>query len=198
LWLGLALVVGSVVLGARLMSPDDNSVVVLRASRDLAVGSTLDGLVPVRISRAAAGSGYLTSQPAAGEVLRWPVAAGDLVPRSAVVDGRSEDIRDVTIPVDPLHAPPGLTSGDLVDVWSSPHENEPGDPSLVLSGVTVGAVTADDLGLGGEIGVVLHVPANDVAEVVQASRVGVVDLVAIPIGSQPVANVEITAAGARE
>ena len=55
LWLGLVLVAGSMLVGARLMGADDDTVVVLRATRDLAVGAGLDGLAPVRVSRAAAG-----------------------------------------------------------------------------------------------------------------------------------------------
>lgn len=194
LWLGLALVVGSVVVGARMMGADDDSVAVLRASRDLAVGSPVDGLVPVRVSRAAAGDGYLSEPPPTQSVLRWPIAAGELVPRSAVAVGPVASVREVTIPVDPLHAPPGVQSGDLVDIWSSPRESEPGGPVLVLADVTVAAVATDEFGIGGEIGVVLAVPAEEVAAVVQASRTGVVDLVKVPVGSQAFDDVTRVAA----
>ena len=183
LWLGLVLVIGSVLLGARLLGAEDDTVLVLRATRDLAVGSPLGGLASVRVDRAAAGDGYLVEPPADG-VLRWPIAAGELVPKSAVGEAFVEQVREVTIPVDPLHAPPGLQLGDLVDIWSSPRESEPGEPSLVLAGVTVAAVPADELGIGGDMGVVLAVPADRVANVVLASRAGVVDLVAVPVRSQ--------------
>ena len=184
LWLGLALVVGSVVLGARLLGTDDDSVLVLRATRDLAVGSPVEGLVPVRVDRAGFGEEYLVEQPPAGGVLRWPITAGEFVPRSAVVIGAAEQVREVTVPVDPLHAPPSLQGGDLVDVWASPPQAEPGGPTLVLRDVTVATVTLDDRGIGGEIGVVLNVPAADVSDLVRASRSGVIDLVAVPVRSQ--------------
>lgn len=195
LWLGLALVVGSVVVGARVMSVDEATVVVLRATRDLAAGSVPTDLAPVRVNAQVAGGEYLSGQPPAGDVLRWPISAGELVPMSAIAAAADTQMREVTIPVDPLHAPPGLQPGDMVDVWSSPRENEPGAPALVLPTVTVAAVASEDVGLGGEIGVVLDVPAESVSGVVLASRSGVIDLVSVPIGSQVPAGVDLKAAG---
>ena len=184
LWLGLLLVVGSVVLGARLLGADEDTVLVLRATRDLAVGSPVDGLVAVRVNRVAVGDEYLSEQPAPGAVLRWPVSAGELVPQSAIAFGATETLRQVAVPVDPLRSPPALQSGYLVDVWSSPRESEPGPPTLVLAGVRIVSVSADDRGIGGEIGVLLDVLADDVPAIVRASRSGVIDLVAVPVGSQ--------------
>lgn len=195
LWLGLALVVGSILAGVRIMSVDDDTVVVLRATRDLAAGSAPDDLAPVRVSRAAAGEGYLSQPPPAGEVLRWPIAAGELVPRSSIAAAAEQQVREVTIPVDPLHAPPGLQAGDMVDVWTSPRENEHGAPRLVLGGVTVTDVATEDMGIGGDIGVVVAVPAESVSEVVLASRSGVIDLVAVPLRSQTASSGAVEAAG---
>ncbi len=191
LWLGIALVVGSVVVGVRVMSVEDNTVLVLRATRDLASGSAAVDLAPVRVNTLAAGNAYLTEQPSAGHVVRWPISAGELVPRSAIASAPDVPIREVAVPVDPLHAPPGLQAGDLVDVWSAPRENEAGAPSRVLAAVTVAGVASDDVGIGGEIGVVLNVPEELVAAVVSASRSGVIDLVAVPLRSQVPADIEV-------
>ncbi|MHB1164798.1 MAG: CpaB family protein [Candidatus Nanopelagicales bacterium] len=181
LWLGLLLVAASMLVGARLMAAGDDTVTVLRATRDLSVGARLDGLVPVRLPRDAA-QPYL-GQPVDG-VLRWPVLAGELVPRSAVATSPPEPTRQVTVPVDPLHAPPGLRPGDRVDVWSSPRgpADAAGPPVLVLASVPVASASSEQ-GLGGEVGVVLDVPVDDVAGIVAASRSGVVDLVAVPAAS---------------
>jgi hypothetical protein len=121
-------------------------------------------------------------QPIDG-VLRWPVLAGELVPRSAVATSPPEPTRAVTVPVDPLHAPPALQPGDRVDVWSSPADGS-GPPLLVLAAVPVASASPEQ-GLGGEIGVVLDVPMDDVAGIVAAARSGVVDLVAVPAASGP-------------
>lgn len=180
LWLGLALVAASMLVGARLMADGDDTVTVLRATRDLSVGARLDGLVAVRMPRDAA-QPYL-DQPIDG-VLRWPVLAGELVPRSAVATSPPEPTRAVTVPVDPLHAPPALQPGDRVDVWSSPADGS-GPPLLVLAAVPVASASPEQ-GLGGEIGVVLDVPMDDVAGIVAAARSGVVDLVAVPAASGP-------------
>jgi len=185
LWLGLALVVASMLVGARLMAAGDDTVTVLRATRDLSVGARLDGLVPVRVPREAAQL-YL-GQPVEG-VLRWPLLAGELVPLSAVETSPAEPTRRVTVPVDPLHAPPSLQPGDRVDVWVSPRDASgvAGLPVLVLASVPVDSASSEH-GLGGEVGVVLDVPVADVADVVAASRSGVVDLVEVPAASQPAA-----------
>jgi len=184
LWLGLALVVVSVVMGARLLNADEDTVVVLRATRDLAVGAPISALVPVQVSRAAVGDEYLAGQPDETAILRWPVTAGELVPRSAIVPQSQANVREVAVPVDPLRAPPGLAPGDLVDVWSSQAESAAGQPRLVLANARIADVATDDVGISGDMGVVLTVPAEAVASVVGASRSGVVDLVAVPIESQ--------------
>jgi len=98
----------------------------------------------------------------------------------------------VTVPVDPMHAPAALQPGDVVDVWSTPRDGV-GDtasvvsaPRLVLADVTVATATGDDVGFGGEVGVVLDVPRDRVLDLVAAVRTGVTDLVAVPISSQSV------------
>ena len=111
--------VASVVIGVGVMSADRDTVTVLRATRDLSVGATPSGLDRVVMSRAAAGDAYLTQEPV-GAVLQWPVRAGELVPRAALGTPPRVASRQVTVAVDPLHAPVGLQAGDHVDVWASP------------------------------------------------------------------------------
>ncbi len=91
-----------------------------------------------------------------------------------------------------MHAPAGLQSGDVVDVWSTPRDAvgavdaTTSTPRLVLAEVTVATATVDDIGIGGEVGVVLDVPLDRVSDLVAAVRAGVTDLVAVPISGQPV------------
>lgn len=184
LWLGVLLIAVSVLAGARILNSQDEGVLVLRATRDLAVGAAPTALTLVRVSRAVAGGGYLVEAPPEGAMLRWPISAGELVPSSAIAVSPVGQVREVSVPVDPLHAPPGLMAGDLVDLWSSPRESDDAHPVLVRSGLSVAAVASDEIGMGGEIGVVLLVPSEHVADVVAASRSGAVDLVAVPIESQ--------------
>ena len=185
LWLGIALVVASVVIGAGVMSADRDTVTVLRATRDLSIGATPSGLDRVVMSRAAAGDAYLTQEPV-GAVLQWPVRAGELVPRAALGAPLRVASRQVTVAVDPLHAPVDLQAGDHVDVWASPSisSRDAIPPRLVVADARVASVSADAVGIGGEVAVALDLGEDDVLPVVEAVRNGVVDLVAVPVSSQ--------------
>ena len=192
LWAGLALLVMSMAVGATLLSTGDDTVTVWRASRDLSAGSAPADLEPVAVSRSVAADRYVGSDVDAAGVLRWPVQAGELLPRAALTPSSAVAVREVTIPVDPMHAPAGLQAGDIVDMWSSARDAASADaqvdalPSLVLPAVRVTALAGSDVGISGELGVVLEVPADDVPAVIAASRAGVTDLVAVPLASQQV------------
>jgi hypothetical protein len=187
LWLGLLLLVGSTAAGYLLLSQGEDTVTVWRATRDLAPGAPPTGLEPVAVSREVAGEGYARPGDVLVGRLRWPIPTGGLVPLVALEDGSRADAREVTVPVDPLHAPVALEAGDIVDVWSMPRSDsgaaEGSAPALVLPNAVVASVAADAIGIGGEIAVVLEVPTDVVAAVVAATRSGVVDLVAVPATS---------------
>lgn len=186
LWLGLVLLTGSMLAGALVLADRSDTVVVLRAGRDLSAGAALADLRPVAVPVAVA-AGYLQPGDDESATLRWPVAAGDLVPRAALVAEASVPSRSVTVPVEPMHLPATLAAGDLVDVWSTPSPGS-GDAAvgsrLVLAGVQVTKVAAAD-GLAGAVGVTLRVPQAQAGRLVQAARGAVVDLVAIPLDAQP-------------
>jgi hypothetical protein len=60
-----------------------------------------------------------------------------------------------------------------------------GASRLVEASALVVAVTADSLGVGGEIGVGIEIPEAHVGEVIAAVRGGVVDLVTVPLEVKP-------------
>lgn len=191
LWLGVGLLIVSMFAGARLLSQGSETIAVWQAERDLSVGSQEWDLRPITVSLGAAGADYVpvTERPAG--VLRVPVAAGDLIPRSAFGESSDGPRRTVTLGVDPLHAPVGLVSGDIVDVWSTPAADsmvgvDSGsiEPVLVLADVSVEHVSSDSLGVGGQMAVVLSVGPEQVPQVVRAGRIGAVDLVRVPVDSQ--------------
>lgn len=181
LWLGLTLIVVAMVIGARVLSGGRDTVVVWQATRDLATGAAPVDLRPREIDRAIAGSTYvLADSPAAG-VLRWPVSAGQLLPRAALGSSDDADLRAVPVPVDPRHLPVPLDAGDRVDVWTTDTQ-ERTEPRLVATGLLVADVGEDPSGIASEITVMLSVPVEQVQGVVAASRSGSVDLVSVPIG----------------
>jgi hypothetical protein len=181
-------VVLSVVLGARVLASADDRVQVWSLASPLSAGTTLDAsdlvAVPVALDDLAAyvpASTYLV-----GQVLRRDVGAGELLPSAAVGEGGAVDRRLVTVPVDPLHAPPGLARGERVDVYVTPADGAAVGsgvdvlPSLVLEGALVddpGA--ADASGVTELVGVVLDVSAADADRAVAAARAGDVDLVRV-------------------
>ncbi len=189
LWLGVALLVVSTVAGARLLSAGQDTVTVWRTTRDLAAGSAPLDLIAVAVPSGIVGQRYARPGDVLDGVLRWPVAAGELLSATAIEPPTSFPTRRVTVSVDPRHAPPGIMPGDVVDVWTTPPDAATASaelPEQALSDVTVAAVAADDLGLSGEIGIVLEVPAGEVGVLVSATRGGAVDLVAVPATSQAV------------
>ena len=190
LWLGVTLVVASTAAGAMVLQSAGDSVTVWQATRDLSVGSSPTGLVPVAVTRTVGESAYAAPGDDLDAVLLRPVAAGELLPRSAMAPAPAMPRRRVTVPVDPMHAPVDLQPGDVVDVWSTPRDPSGADPGqdlsprLVLAAVTIAAAGGDALGIGGELGVVLDVPQERVPDLVTAVRAGATDLVAVPITSQ--------------
>ncbi len=185
LWLGVSILIGSMFIGARVMATGEETVTLWRASSELGVGSTLTGVEAVVVALNGAQEPYLQglTQPT-GTVVR-PIGAGEFIPVEAISALAPADSRVVTVSVDPLHVAIGLNAGDQVDVWSSSQDSgSASSPTLVLSGLTVREVANDVVGTGGEIGVVLLVPVAQVADLVQAIRTGVIDLVKVPVESQ--------------
>lgn len=178
---GIALIVVSMLIGARLLSGGSDTVQAWQAVRDLAPGAvvTPEDVVAVAIPAGLAAS-YADGAGLPTAPLDRPLLAGELLPVPSDVD--AVDARWVTVPVEPLHAPVDLAAGERVDVWST----EGADlgvapaPELVLEGVLVSNVAIDGVGLGGEYGVVLEIDPRDAAALLEAVRTGGIDLVRVP------------------
>jgi hypothetical protein len=185
LWVGVALIIVSMVVGSRLISHSDDRVTVWRATHDLSIGSTPVDLEPVAVSLGDSTSQYVRTTVDPLGVLVYPVAAGELLPAAALGVAGSEPMRVITLPVEPLHAPVGLITGDRVDIWFTPDQSSmPGPSRLVESSALVSAIAADSIGVGGEIGVAISVPQARAEAIIAAVRGGVIDLVAVPIEAQ--------------
>lgn len=186
MWVGLLFVVGSMFIGALVLSSDEDTVTVWQATRDLGAGAPLSDLTPVTVQLGAAGNAYLPADSDPAGSLNWPLHAGQLVPRSAVADTSDEGMRFISVPVDALHMPPGLLPGDVVDVWVAETDTSGTSvvPRLAVAQVRVADVAPEVTGLGGSIPVVLALPEQRVPEVVAAIRSGTIDLIAVPISEQ--------------
>jgi SAF domain len=188
--LGVLLVLGSVLVGARAFTAADATVPVWAATADLAPGTVLaqDDLVAVSVRLDDVARSYLAgSTRPAGRVLARAVRAGELVPRSAL-DQPSERVQ-VALPVQAGFVPPSLDRGQLVDVYAlaDPAVRAPAaaaagtDVDRIVGGAPVQAVSGRGEGVLSTatttIQVVLSVPADEAAELL--GRIGGRSLVVV-------------------
>jgi hypothetical protein len=134
--LGVLLVLGSVLVGARIVSAADATVPVWAATADLASGTelTADDLVAVDVRLDATAGAYLsTGARPEGRTLARAVRAGELVPRSALEE--PADLVQLALPVQAGYVPPALDRGQVVDVYAV------ADPAVGATGVADGSVT---------------------------------------------------------
>lgn len=178
---GIVVIVISMVVGSRLLAGGSDTATAWQATRDLAQGASVapGDVVAVSIPAALADA-YADGASTPSGVLDRPLRAGEVLP--ALGDPQVADVRWVTVPVEPLHAPVDLAPGERVDVWAteSPDLGSIPRPRLVLERVLVSQVAVDGVGMGGEFGVVLQVDPGDAAAVLAAARTGGIDLVRVP------------------
>lgn len=172
LLLGIVLVAGSVLLGARVLSSADDSVGVWSVARDLPAGATLAASDlerrQVRFPDAGTADGYLAAgtQVPTDATLNRPVSAGELLPRAAIAEQRTADLVEVPISVASDDLPATVRQGSTVDVWVSPDVAATGSGTVravkVLTDVVVVAVpgAADTLAPQATRQVIVGVPAD--------------------------------------
>ncbi|MGY1693465.1 SAF domain-containing protein [Geodermatophilus sp. SYSU D00814] len=171
--LGVLLVLGSVLLGARVVSAADATVPVWSVAGDLAAGTSLEAadLVAVDVRLGDSAGAYLsTGTDPAGRTLARAVRAGELLPRSALEE--PADLVQVALPVQAGYAPPGLARGQVVDVYgvTDPAGTATGEGvALVVAAAPVQAVSGRAEGVLSTatttVQVVIGVPAAQAADV---------------------------------
>ena len=177
--LGVLLVLGSVLLGARVVGAADATVPVWAVQTDLAAGTELrgDDLVAVDVRLDAAAHLYLSAgtRPE-GDVLARAVRAGELLPRSALEEPAQQV--ELALPVQAGYLPPGLVRGELIDVYAVADPSAgavgiaDGSVDLVVGRATVQTVSGASDGVlatpNTTVQVVVTVPAARVADVLTA------------------------------
>jgi hypothetical protein len=123
---GVLLVAGCALLGARFVGGADDTVAVWATARSLQPGQPLstDDLrrQQVRFEDQADADRYVSADDPlpAGAPLARAVGAGELLPRSALGEPRSVSLTEVPLSV-PTDAVPGtVRTGSVVDVWVTP------------------------------------------------------------------------------
>lgn len=182
---GLLLVAAAVVAGARVVAATDDTVPVWTAAQALPAGAEVgpDDVerVDVRFPDAGTAAAYLSAAeplPAGSRVDR-PVAAGDLLPRSAVAAAPETALVEVPLSVGTDDLPATVRQGSVVDVWVTPDPAaggerpegaEEGEALRVLEDVEVVAVpgAADGLAPAQTRQVILGVPEDRADELAPA------------------------------
>jgi hypothetical protein len=187
LWIGVALVAASVLVGARLLGGADNTIEVWAASADLSVGQevTEQDLTArrVRFDEDADADHYLLVGDALPDeaTLARAVGSGELLPAAAL--GRADEgLLEVPIWA-PYDAVPGnLTAGSTVDIYVTPTaDDKEAGARLVLDDVVVIAAprSSESFGPSGNRQVLIGVSDDDQSGVGLALAAAKDDRVAI-------------------
>jgi hypothetical protein len=162
LWIGLAIVAASVLVGALVLGTSDETVPVWAAADTLGAGHVLtaDDLAVrrVRFDEADSASLYFRADRALPPGLRLghEVAAGELLPRAAVSRASGGGLRQVPVSVARDQVPGAVGVGDVVDVYLRPGSRTACtgtavcDGHPVLSGVTVADAPPTDQTFGSD------------------------------------------------
>lgn len=125
LWVGVAIVAASVLVGVRVLASADDTVAVWAVASDAGAGEALSGddLVTQRVRFAdeeALARYYAVDDtlPAELRLLR-SMGSGELLPRAAVGSAGSQDTAEISLAVAPLLMPPAVGAGSIVDVYLS-------------------------------------------------------------------------------
>lgn len=185
LWVGVALVAVSVLVGARVLAGADDTVGIWAVSDDVAAGASVSSsdLVVHRVHFGSGGADayYPADRPLPrGLTAVRDVGAGELLPRSALGPASRSDTVQVPVAVDPAQVPRSVTRGSVVDVYvvagagGAGGANDAGNTGdaatepkqqAALSGVSVVAAPApaDSFGATGKRQLDLAVPKDQVA-----------------------------------
>ncbi len=151
LWIGVAVVAASVLVGALVLGTSDDTVAVWAATDTMGPGHALtaDDLTVRRVGFADAGDAALyvaaDEQLPSGLRLLHGIAEGELLPRAAVGSGDDAALRQVPISVASDQVPGSVGAGDVVDVYLRPATRSGCEGTAVCSGRPVlAAVTVLD------------------------------------------------------
>lgn len=192
---GVGLVLASVAGVYAVVASAQHSTVVLAARAPLTAGDTVQAsdLVPTEVRLTGSDQLYLTREalPAAGAVVTRTIAAGELIPASAVGAATSPEQTSIVVTVRGQLAG-SIGPGSVVDIWSAAQLEHAhfGPPVVVVDSATVVRVVEGNRMLGDRdgVGVEVLVPKKKVATVLEAAANG--DTISVvpdstPLGSTP-------------
>jgi hypothetical protein len=178
--LGAVLVLGSVLIGARVMASADNTVAVWQVAHDIPAGADVGAadlrVTHVHFDESSASQQYLVANAPLGigyHAVR-DLKSGELLSVTSLSSGPTATTRQLPLGVGSTHQPADLRAGDHVDVWvvssgSGVGRSSTNASSLVLHDVVVLSVSADPTGISGEHQVLVGISSQvDVGAVLRA------------------------------
>lgn len=173
--LGALLVLASVAGVVGLVAAQDRSITVYTAAEPLVAGSrvTPADVVARKVRLGGSADLYLTGRPpAAGYVATRTIAAGEMVPLSALGTEASVDVAAVVVNLSTKPAG-SVGPGSVVDLWAAPKTgaaNTFGPPSVLVTGATVVRLVKPEglVATSRQDTIEVQVPRDDVAGVLQA------------------------------
>lgn len=186
---GVLVVVGAVVLGARVVGAQRQLSYVWATTTDLQAGTVLSGddLTELEVNLDdTAGRYFGSSAPIVGKQLTRALGAGEIVPVAAVGDPVA-DTRLLALTVAGDQMLPGLTRGSVIDVYLVQGSGTDLTTALAAADLTVQEVTAPSSGGlsgAGSSGyqIVVRLPTKSARELVTQLSVGTVKILLHPAG----------------
>ena len=176
--IGVVIVIATALAGFALVSAADNTTSVYTAAKSLSPGHVIkdSDLVLTDVKLGKSSSAYLDAKGLAqGAVVTKAVAAGELVPLSAVGTAKQVATTNVVVQLDlPLSS--DVIVGSTVDVWASMAAGQGifGPPAVVISGAQIAHIT-EATGLAASTGgvrVEIVVPQSKVAALLESQANG--------------------------
>lgn len=173
--IGIVLVVASIAGVLLVVSMADKTTTVYAARTALSVGDHIEqaDLAAHSVRLGTVTERYLTAEtvPAEGLIVTRTIAAGELVPTSAVGNEAGERLASVVITVG-SQLPAAVDAGSVVDVWASREGDSGvfGPPAVLIPSATVVRVVESDgiIAGAGAVNVELLVPRSRTARMLEA------------------------------
>lgn len=176
--IGVVIVIATALAGFALVSAADNTTSVYTAAKSLSPGHVIkdSDLVLTDVKLGKSSSAYLDAKGLTqGAVVTKAVAAGELVPLSAVGTAKQVATTNVVVQLDlPLSS--DAVVGSNVDVWASMAAGQGifGPPAVIISGAQIAHIT-EATGLAASTGgmrVEIVVPQSKVAALLESQANG--------------------------
>jgi hypothetical protein len=173
LFVGVTLIVASLISAYVISKSTSKMITVWSATNDLAPGEMIEksDVAVTRVALVNKAEFYLDGKsPIVGSYVLRPIRASELIPAFALSEMPLADLYKVPISLPSLRIPQGVSSGSVVDVYGvirSSTSNLTSAQNLnptkkLLTGVSVDATNMEANRLGGETGLTLLVPTDEV------------------------------------